>query len=90
MADLYSPLTQEVLECSALGSLLARVRPDVIVDCVNTAGALAYQDAFASAAMLRSKADDGTVDGEAVERHLLTLYLPQLTRHVQIALEVMR
>ena len=88
--DLYGPLTQEVLERSALGSLLARVRPDVIVDCVNTAGALAYQDAFASAARLRSKADDGTVDGEAVERHLLTLYLPQLTRHVQIALEGMR
>ena len=88
--DLYGPLTQEVLERSALGSLLARVRPHVIVDCVNTAGALAYQDAFASAAELRSKADDGTVDGEAVERHLLTLYLPQLTRHVQIALEGMR
>ena len=88
--DLYGPLTQEVLERSALGSLLARVRPDVIVDCVNTAGALAYQDAFASSAELRSKADDGTVDGEAVERHLLTLYLPQLTRHVQIALEGMR
>ena len=88
--DLYGPLTQEVVERSALGSLLARVRPDVIVDCVNTAGALAYQDAFASSAELRSKADDGTVDGEAVERHLLTLYLPQLTRHVQIALEGMR
>ena len=88
--DLYGPLTQEVLERSALGSLLARVRPDVIVDCVNTAGALAYQDAFVSAAELRSKADDGAVDGEAVERHLLTLYLPQLTRHVQIALEGMR
>ena len=88
--DLYGPLTQEVLERSALGSLLARMRPHVIVDCVNTAGALAYQDAFASAAELRSKADDGTVDGETVERHLLTLYLPQLTRHVQIALEGMR
>ncbi len=88
--DLYGPLTREVLERSALGSLLARVRPHVVVDCVNTAGALAYQDAFASAAELRSKADDGTVDGEAVERHLLTLYMPQLTRHVQIALEGMR
>ena len=88
--DLYGPLTQEVLERSALGSLLARARPDVIVDCVNTAGALAYQDAFASAAELRSRADDGTVDSEAVERHLSTMYMPQLIRHVQIALEGMR
>ena len=29
------------------------------------------------------------VDGEAVERHLSTMYLPQLIRHVQIALEGM-
>ncbi len=87
--DLYSPLTQEVLERSALGSLLARTRPDVIVDCVNTAGALAYQDAFASAAELRTRARDGSVDEEAVERHLSTLYLPQLIRHVQLVLEGM-
>ncbi len=88
--DLFGPLTQAVLERSAFGSLLARVRPDVIVDCVNTAGALAYQDAFASAAELRAKAQDGVLDREAVERHLSTLYLPQLIRHVQIALEGMR
>ena len=78
--DLFGPLTQEVLDRSALGSLLARVRPDVIVDCVNTAGALAYQDAFRSAAELRAIADEGTVDREAVERHLSTMYLPQLIR----------
>ena len=87
--DLFGPLTQEVLDRSALGSLLARVRPDVIVDCVNTAGALAYQDAFRSAAELRAIADEGTVDREAVERHLSTMYLPQLIRHVQISLEGM-
>ena len=87
--DLYGPLTQEVLDRSALGSLLVRTRPHVIVDCVNTAGVLAYQDAFASAADLRARARDGTVDEEAVERHLSTLYLPQLIRHVQLALEGM-
>lgn len=87
--DLFGPLTQEVLERSAFGSLLGRVRPDVIVDSVNTAGALAYKDVFASAAQLRADADGGAIDSEAVERHLSTLYLPQLIRHVQIALEGM-
>ena len=87
--DLFGPLTPEVLERSAFGSLLARIRPDVIVDCVNTAGALAYKDAFASAAQLRADAGKGALDAEAVERHLSTLYLPQLIRHVQIALEGM-
>ena len=57
--DLFGPLTQEVLDRSALGSLLARARPDVIVDCINTAGALAYQDTFHSAAELRAGAEEG-------------------------------
>ncbi|RMH20906.1 MAG: short-chain dehydrogenase [Gemmatimonadetes bacterium] len=88
--DLYGELTDEVFERSALGRLLLDVRPDVIVDCINTAGALAYQNAFASAAELRARAEEGAADAEAVERHLATLYLPQLIRHAQIALEGMK
>ena len=37
-------------------------RPDVIVDCINTAGALAYQNAFASARQLRDRAAAGDAD----------------------------
>lgn len=88
--DLYGELTDEVFARSALGTLLMEVRPDVIVDCINTAGALAYQNAFASATGLLERADAGTADRDAVERHLATLYLPQLIRHVQIALEGMK
>ncbi|NNK63558.1 MAG: short-chain dehydrogenase, partial [Gemmatimonadetes bacterium] len=88
--EVYGELTLEVLERSALGRLLLDDRPDVIVDCINTAGALAYQNAFASALELRDLAKEGSADGAAVERHLATLYLPQLIRHVQIALEGMK
>lgn len=88
--DLYGELTDEVFSRSALGTLLVDTRPDVIVDCINTAGALAYQNAFASATGLLEHADAGTADRDAVERHLATLYLPQLIRHVQIALEGMK
>ncbi len=88
--DLYGPLTPEVMERSALGALLVRTRPDVIVDCINTAGALAYRNAFKSAADLRRAARDGGADVEDVERHLATLYLPQLIRHAQIALQGMK
>jgi NAD(P)-dependent dehydrogenase (short-subunit alcohol dehydrogenase family) len=88
--DVYGELTPEVLERSALGRLLLDTRPEVLVDCVNTAGALAYQNAFAAAADLRRRAEAGTVDTEAVDRHLGTLYLPQLIRHVQVTLEGMR
>jgi hypothetical protein len=89
--DLLGELTDAVLRRSALGALLERTRPAIIVDCVNTATAFAYQDIFESANRLRtSGADGGTVRVDEVERHLATLYLPQLIRHVQIALEGMR
>ncbi len=88
--DTYGELTDEVFRRSSLGSLLLSVRPDVVVDSVNTAGALAYQDVFRSAKDLRRTAEDGKVDLTAVERHLTTLYLPQLIRHTQIALEGMK
>ena len=88
--DLYGELTEEVFLRSTLGALLCAVKPDIIVDCVNTAGALAYQNVFASAASLREAAGEGRADAEAVDRHLATLYLPQLIRHTQIALEGMK
>jgi NAD(P)-dependent dehydrogenase (short-subunit alcohol dehydrogenase family) len=88
--DLFGELSERVVERSALGALLARCRPDIIVDCINTATAFAYQNVFRSAEELRVAARDGSASVEATERHLATLYLPQLIRHVQIALEGMR
>ncbi len=88
--DLYGELTGDVVERSTLGALLLRWRPHLIVDCVNTATAFAYQNVFDSAGRLRAEAAAGGVGLESVERHLATLYLPQLIRHVQIAIEAMR
>jgi NAD(P)-dependent dehydrogenase (short-subunit alcohol dehydrogenase family) len=88
--DLFGELTLDVIERSALGSMLLRHRPDVIVDCINTATAFAYQNIFDSASKLRTAAREAPVDLEQVERHLTTLYLPQLIRHVQIALDAMK
>jgi NAD(P)-dependent dehydrogenase (short-subunit alcohol dehydrogenase family) len=88
--DLYSAPASDVVERSALGSLLLEHRPEVMVDCINTATVFAYQNVFASAASLRDAARDGQVPAEQVESHLSMLYLPQLIRHVQVALEGMR
>lgn len=88
--DLYGELTADVVARSALGALLLDARPEIVVDCINTAGALAYRDAFRSAAELRQDAAEGGASLEAVERHLATLYLPQLIRHTQIVLSAMR
>jgi NAD(P)-dependent dehydrogenase (short-subunit alcohol dehydrogenase family) len=88
--ELYGDLSDGVLEGSALGALLLRVRPRIVIDCVNTATAFAYQNVFRSALRMRSLAGAGSVPAEDVERLLSTLYIPQLIRHVQIALEAMR
>ena len=88
--DIFGDLTDDVVQRSALGALLLRWRPQIVVDCVNTATAFAYQNVFDSATKLRAAAASGTVTLDDVEEHLSILYLPHLIRHVQIALEAMR
>lgn len=88
--DLYGELSDDVVRRSALGSLILRWRPDIVVDCVNTATAFAYQNIFNSAITLREQAAASEATLESVESHLATLYLPQMIRHAQIALESMR
>jgi hypothetical protein len=88
--DMYGELTEDVVLRSALGALLLRHRPEIVIDCINTATAFAYQNVYESVAQLRGRARAGPVDGVDIEKHLATLYLPQLIRHVQIALESMK
>ncbi len=88
--DLYAAPATDAVERSALGAMLLQHEPQVVVDCINTATVFAYQNVFASAAGLWKKARSGDANVEEIERHLATLYLPQLIRHVQLALEGMR
>ncbi|HSJ25863.1 MAG TPA: hypothetical protein VK929_14400 [Longimicrobiales bacterium] len=88
--DLYGELTPEVVERSAFGALLLRVRPAIVVDCINTATAFAYQNVFNLAGRLREACAGGSVPAADVEGLLATMYMPQLIRHVQIALDAMR
>lgn len=88
--DLYGELSAGVLERSAFNALLQRRQPDILIDCINTATAFAYQNIFESARQLRALAVRAEAGVEHVESHLATLYMPQLIRHVQIALEAMR
>lgn len=88
--DVYGDLTDEVIGRSFLVQLLERYKPDVVVDCINTATAFAYQDVYRSARGLHATAVQGGVDLAAVEKHLLTEPIPQLTRHIQILVEGMR
>lgn len=88
--DYVAPYGQVSIEQNLLHSWVTTQRPDLVVDCVNTATAVAYQDGHASALRLLHAADAGTVSREAVERHLLTLPLPQLIRHLEVLFDAMR
>jgi NAD(P)-dependent dehydrogenase (short-subunit alcohol dehydrogenase family) len=88
--DMYGDLTDEAIGRSFLVQLLERHRPAAVVDCINTATAFAYQDVYQSARALHALAVKGGVDLAAIERHLLTEPMPQLTRHIQIMVEGMR
>ncbi len=88
--DLFGEMNDDVLRRSALGALLLRRRPDILIDCINTATVFAYQNIFEGARQLRARAAESGATLDDVERLLSTMYTPQLIRHVQIALEGMR
>jgi len=89
--DLFGKFDEEDSEQNLLYNFIVKYQPDLIIDCINTATAIAYQDLFSSARALRVSLDAGdSPDAAEIESHLTTLYLPQLIRHVQNLLRGMR
>ncbi|MCZ6775897.1 MAG: short-chain dehydrogenase [Ignavibacteria bacterium] len=94
--DTVEDLTDAVLKRSSLYQLMQNFKPDVVVDCVNSATGIAYQDVFQTSRevirqlQLARKPKEEPRDPvssnliEATERLLCSLYIPQLVRHVQI------
>ncbi|MBS1911381.1 MAG: short-chain dehydrogenase [Bacteroidetes bacterium] len=82
--DIIDDLSDDILENAALYRLLADHRPDAVIDCINTATAIAYQDIYSSARGVMKAFERGEGAEEQTERLLATLYVPQLIRHVQI------
>ncbi len=88
--DLYAPLDKARLERFYLYQLFVREKPDIVIDCVNTATAIAYQNLFRSGERLRGAIERGEDVADLVGRHLATEYMPQLIRHVHILLSALR
>ncbi len=64
--------------------VLAESRPDIVVDCVNTATGIAYRDVFSSAWQVVEELDHGALGEQSVETLLEALSLPRLIRHLQV------
>jgi hypothetical protein len=83
--DMLDELTLPVVERSAIYQLLKKFKPSIVIDCINSATAIAYQDLFQSARMVRKAIKTNAPDlVEVTERLLATQYTPQLIRHVQL------
>jgi hypothetical protein len=103
--DIVEELSEPLLERSSLYRLIQQFRPHIVVDSVNSATAIAYQDIFQiSRKAIRdirnlreaerqggsAASRDVTALISSAEQLLCTLYVPQLIRHVQIMYRAMR
>ncbi len=77
-------LTDADLPGFLLYGLLEESRPRVVIDCVNTATAIAYRDVYSAAERVWEQLGDGPPAAEAVEGLLEALYVPRLIRHIQV------
>lgn len=98
VADILEELDDDILQASLLYQQvmgqtegLDNVPADLVIDCVNTATAVAYQNIFQTAQELEGRIHSGTDTDwpQEVERLLTSLYVPQLVRHMQILFEAM-
>ncbi|MCB9210344.1 MAG: short-chain dehydrogenase [Ignavibacteriales bacterium] len=87
MKDIMEEMTPDVLEASALYQLIDKYKPDIIVDSINSATGIAYQDIYTTYHTI-TKTIENNPSKEALaaetEKLLCTQYIPQLIRHVQI------
>ncbi len=87
MRDTMEELTDEILHDSSIYKLLFEHKPDIIIDCINSATGIAYQDVYTTYHRIKKTIEnklpleDLTAE---TEKLLCTLYVPQLIRHVQI------
>lgn len=87
--DLLDEFSSAVIERSAIYQLLKEYKPDIVIDSINSATAIAYQDLFQASrdvrkALKSARAGKHSAVFEATERLLATQYVPQLIRHVQL------
>lgn len=92
--DTIEPLDNSILQSSALYKLINQHKPDIIIDSINTATAVAYQDIFSATVDVANQLETFKIDQsnkdyflDSVEKLLGTQYIPQLIRHVQIMLQ---
>ena len=87
LKDIMEELTPEMLETSSIYRVLSEYKPEIIVDCINSATAIAYQDVYSTYHKISSMIEEDPPKEDLIaetEKLLCTQYIPQLIRHIQI------
>lgn len=88
LEDIVNELDEKMLGESSVYKMLQKFRPDMIIDCINTATAIAYQNIYKSYRdilnIAKSKEKNYDALLSASEKMICSSYVPQLIRHVQI------
>ncbi len=90
--DILDELDDEILKESALYKLINKYKPEILIDAINSATGIAYQDVYTSYREIKSlfaKNPEKEVVMKATEQLLCTLYIPQLIRHIQVLYNAM-
>lgn len=92
MQDILEDLDEDILHNAALYKLIKKYKPDIIIDCINTATGIAYQDIYSTYKRMKylfSQKPSSEKVIEETEKLLCTMYTPQLIRHIQILYNAM-
>lgn len=88
LEDIVNELDGKMLGESCIYRMLQKYNPDLIIDCINTATAIAYQNIYKSYLDIlnisKSKEKNYDILLTAVEKMICSSYVPQLIRHAQI------
>lgn len=82
--DIFDQLSDDILNKSALYRFVVDNKPDIVIDCINTATAIAYQNVYQTSSIVSNEIDADNLKSEDVEKMMISMYIPQLIRHIQI------
>ncbi|HPI18771.1 MAG TPA: short-chain dehydrogenase [Candidatus Kapabacteria bacterium] len=84
ICDIFDELDDEILHNSALYSIINEAKPDIVIDCINTATSFAYLDIYNTTRKVKNEIIDGNLSIDSIEKMMTNMYIPQLIRHIQI------
>ena len=87
LRDTMEELNDDILHNSSIYKLLSEYKPEIIIDCVNAATGIAYQDLYTMYRDIQQKIEEKPSVESMIaltEKLLCNQYIPQLIRHIQI------